>query len=41
MATGVILWVLAPDEDPPSGVNSVSALPSAGGGLVVSLGGRF
>jgi hypothetical protein len=45
MITGVVLWALAPDEDvpagTPSGVTSFSALPSAEGGLVVSLGGRF
>ena len=43
--TGVILWVLAPDEDAPlgapSGASSVLVLPSPEGGLVFSLGGRF
>lgn len=39
--TGVILWVLAPGEDVPSGVTSFLALPSPEGGLVFSLSGRF
>jgi hypothetical protein len=39
--TGIVLWALAPDEDMPSGVTSLSAFPTPEGGLVFSLGGRF
>jgi hypothetical protein len=39
--TGIVLWALDTDEDPPSGVTSFSALPSPEGGLVLTLGGRF
>jgi TolB-like protein len=35
--TGIVLWAL----DPGDNVTSVSALPSADGGLVLTLGGRF
>jgi hypothetical protein len=41
IVTGIVLWALEPDQDESAGVTSLSALPSADGGLVFSLGGRF
>jgi hypothetical protein len=37
IVTGIILWALDPGDE----VTSVSALPTPGGGLVLTLGGRF
>lgn len=41
IVTGIVLWALDPGEEAPAGVTSAGVLPSAGGGLVFSLGGRF
>ena len=41
MATGAILWLLAPDEEPLMALPATGLLPIDGGGAAVTIGGGF